>query len=125
MKQPHFVTGPWGCQKKSQICVTSLTNDSCSISSLMDFKNILNSVAINDSDVVNSSPIKSLNKTSSLKLSTPTPTKLKNLTTSDIEKLSEEDSLELAMRQSLKENASVRRAIDMSPVGMSEDDQVQ
>ena len=89
----------------------------------MDFKNILNSVAINDSDVVNSSPIKSLNKTSSLKLSTPT--KLKNLTTSDIEKLSEEDSLELAMRQSLKENVSVRRAIDMSPVGMSEDDQVQ
>ena len=91
----------------------------------MDFKNILNSVAINDSDVINGSPIKSPNETSSLELSTPTPTKLKNLTTHDVEKLSEEDSLELALRQSMKENASVRRAIDMSPIGMSEDDQVQ
>jgi hypothetical protein len=80
----------------------------------MDFTNILNMSC-------NSSPAKPV---SDIEFSTPTPTKLKNLTESDIEKLSDEDSLELAMRQSMKENKSVRRAIDMSPFGMSEDDQV-
>ena len=36
----------------------------------------------------------------------------------------DDDRLELAMRQSIKENNNVRRSLDLSPFGMSEDDQV-
>ena len=36
----------------------------------------------------------------------------------------DDDRLELAMRQSMKENNNVRRSLDLSPFGMSEDDQV-
>jgi hypothetical protein len=50
---------------------------------------------------------------------------LKNLTATEIENLTEEESLELAMRQSIKENnLNVRRSLEMTPFGMSEDDQV-
>ena len=80
-----------------------------------------------NSDAINVSPVKRDDETSSattMQLSTPTPTKFKNLTQTDIEKLSDEDCFELAMRQSMKENSVARRAIDMSPIGMSEEDQV-
>jgi hypothetical protein len=64
-------------------------------------------------------------ETSQIDLSQSTPTKLKNLTATEIENLTEEESLELAMRQSMKENnLNVRRSLEMTPFGMSEDDQV-